>query len=217
MNRGFSLLETMIAVAVLGIAMAVAVPSLLPTVQRAQLEGSADKVAAFLAHARSEALASRRCVRVYIDGARTLRMEKLNTFDCDDAPTTAPPIAGTAIWLPITSLDLERSTLTLTMPTAPGDAMPGSVANELRFRSTGRLFAAGGTTISTVTPTNDDVVLRVTHSQIHPATQAFKNILVDQNGLICAIARGQSPVATGTDLRCPCSITAPASNACPAT
>lgn len=225
---GFSLLETMIAVAILGVAMAVAVPSLLPTVQKAQLDGSTEKIAAFIAHARAEALASRRCVRVFITAPRTLTMQKLNTFDCDDGPATAPLIGAGAVWNTLATLDLEKTTLTLTMPKVPGDltagVMPGGVANELRFRSTGRLWSAGDPTIAAVTAitaggefTDDDVMLRVTHANITPTAQGFKNVLIEQNGLICVIPRGQAPVSTGTDLRCPCDKNSAATTACPAT
>jgi Tfp pilus assembly protein FimT len=67
------LIEVMMVVAIIAIMAAVAVPNLLPEVHKAHVGGGAEVVAAAVARARSEAMVSKRCVRVWIDSTNTHR------------------------------------------------------------------------------------------------------------------------------------------------
>ena len=94
-KQGFSLIETLVVVAVLGVVSAIALPPMLPQVHRAQISGEAEAVAGFISRARVEALVRKRCVRVVITRAANpveLTAQVLNTFDCDHEPHTAARI-----------------------------------------------------------------------------------------------------------------------------
>src|SRR3990172_9997317 len=65
--RAFTLLEMMVVVAILGVFFALAVPVLTPEVHKAQLDGASDVVASFVARARSQAMESKRCTRVFLN------------------------------------------------------------------------------------------------------------------------------------------------------
>lgn len=68
--RGFSLIELMVAVAVLAIGLMVAIPSFNETRQRSALRGASDQVVSFWANARFEALKRNQRIKVglYRDG-----------------------------------------------------------------------------------------------------------------------------------------------------
>lgn len=68
--RGFSLIELMVAVAVLAIGLMVAIPSFNETRQRSAVRGASDQVVSFWANARFEALKRNQPIRVglYRDG-----------------------------------------------------------------------------------------------------------------------------------------------------
>lgn len=68
--RGFSLIELMVAVAVLAILLAAAIPSFDDFRQRAALRGAADQVVSFIGDARFEALRRNSMVKVgFVSGA----------------------------------------------------------------------------------------------------------------------------------------------------
>src|SRR5687767_3634267 len=73
-RRAFSLIETMIVSSIIMVLAAIAVPQLLPEVQKAHLDGAAEATAAFLARARNEAMLSKRCVRVWVDSTNPRRI-----------------------------------------------------------------------------------------------------------------------------------------------
>ena len=213
---GFSLIEVMIAVAILGVIATLAVPQLLPEVFKAQREGAAESAANLLFRARSEAMSSRRCVRVFIETPTKLTVERLNSFDCDKAPATSPKIAGTAVWIPVDSLTSESPNITFSVAAADGGrvgaqtvtgATPGGSGgggafdrNEIRFRPNGRLFSNNVTGTTPVPVLNDDdAVLVVKHNSL----TAARKVLVDGNGLICTFAPGVTPPGTAPDFFCP--------------
>lgn len=68
--RGFSLIELMVAIAVLAIGLMVAIPSFNETRQRNALRGASDQIVSFWANARFEALKRNQPIRVglYRDG-----------------------------------------------------------------------------------------------------------------------------------------------------
>ena len=219
MGRGFTLLEALVTVAIIGIISAIALPNMLPEVQRATVEGATENVASFLARIRSEAMTAKRCVRVWVpSGAlHEIVAERLNTFDCDTTPTTLPGgtgIDGTAtVWEEFTRLRLDSNRLTVTFTQAPDSSRvanlaPGSAigtptgftGDEIRFRPNGRVFSDDAATVLT----NDDAILAVAHLSL-PGAANIKRVLVDGNGLICTMPRGVSPPVDGAapNFKCP--------------
>lgn len=217
----------MVVVAIIGVIAAIAIPFLLPEVDKARAFGSADAVAAFIARARSEAMLSKRCVRVWVLAPRTLVAERLNTWDCDDDPISLgamavrridgsnPPTAANA-WLRMNVLSLEEPSLSISFEQAPNETRasslgPGSLVNipagfdgnEVRFRPNGRVFsndamaAPPGGPLSNLE--NDDAVIAIAHTRL-PAPQ---RILVNGNGLICVIPRGDPPPGSTPNFDCP--------------
>jgi prepilin-type N-terminal cleavage/methylation domain-containing protein len=230
--RGFSLIEAMVVVALLGIIAAIAVPNFLPELRKANVENSAESVAAFIGRARLEAMTSKRCVRVWIDSTNPRRMvaERLNTFDCDQTANVFPPgmsngLDGSGLfWVPLVGGDLrlENPGITINMTTSPAKP-PASTAScqtvklasvsgtpaghpctEIVFRPNGRVWHQN--TFIAVTGTNptadaNDAVLKIAHLQ---DAALFRLVLVNSNGLICALERGESLTADPNgDFRCP--------------
>lgn len=199
--RAFSLIEVAIVVAILGIAASLAIPNLLPLVHRTQLEGATDGVANFVARARAEAMLSKRCVDVRVVGTVSLVAERLNSFDCEATIPGTPFIDNSAsAFLVFDRYKPESPNVTLSFPTLP--AAPGS--GRLRIRPSGRVFSTDVLAGPPVLPNlgNDDAVLLLTHTKIAGA-RGTTRILVEQNGLICTIARGQPPPGTSPNFTCP--------------
>jgi prepilin-type N-terminal cleavage/methylation domain-containing protein len=218
MVRGFTLLEALVTVAIVGIVAALAVPNLLPEVQKATLDGGGENVAAFLSRARAEAMTGKRCVRVWLPSSSRSEAvaERLNSFDCDATPATLPGGAGidgtTKVWIEFARLRLDSTALALGFRQAPSSSTaaalaPGSAVgspvgftgDELRFRPNGRVFSNDATT----TLTDDDAVLVLRHPQL--GATGFKVVLVEGNGLICVLPRGVEPTVDGAapNFRCP--------------
>lgn len=212
--RAFSLIEVMIVVAIIAVLSAIALPNLLPEVNKAHVNGSADVVAAVLARARGEAMLSKRCVRVWIDSTNTHRIvtERLNTFDCDVAPATFPAgfggvgLDGVAqVWSPLASSVLDAPSVVLSMLASPSDTTAcstasGSVAGtpagfscaHIIFRPNGRIWTQDA-------DADDDAVINVAH----PGVTLSKNILINSNGLICTYRLGEAPIGGPGDFTCP--------------
>lgn len=98
--RGFSLLEVMIVVVILGVLAAIALPDLTPAIHNARLRASMDEVASFLERARRDARASGRCTRVRAASPQQLVLEERTHGDCftgdlNDAAWTQIAVANT--------------------------------------------------------------------------------------------------------------------------
>ncbi len=221
--RGFSLIEAMTAVTMLAILAALAVPNLSPEVKKAQLEGATESIAAFVTAARTDAITSRRCVRVRLSTTQRphrLIAEALNAWDCDGAtgldndtqtPENAPRIVGTGsgqtnLWLQLRDLPLPAAAMDVSFGAPDGtglaidNAAGGGGVRELRWRPTGRLYSRDRIV------SNDDVAIRVDHKGL-TNTDSSKFVVVESQGLVCALPRGALPTRVSTaspnNLVCP--------------
>ena len=198
-TRGFSLIEMMLVVAILAIMAAIAVPSMSPQVDAAKLEGTAEGIASLLWRAQAEAMSSKRCVRVRLSGADVIA-ERENSFDCDTAAAASALIDNTSpLWIQIADFKLDGSLMTAAFSPVPGEssaaALGGSEPDQIRFRPSGRLFS------SDTNVTNDDGVILITHARMTRGNTV--KVLVESQGLICVLKRGQDPNTSGTKLSCP--------------
>jgi prepilin-type N-terminal cleavage/methylation domain-containing protein len=112
MRRAFTLVEVMVSVAIMGVIAALATPSVLPIIHRAELGNAAHTLTGFVREARLEAMSLRSCVQVVpLDQSNAARpqavlLRALNTRDCDGAQggfqtqtiASAPKISGTEQW-----------------------------------------------------------------------------------------------------------------------
>ena len=199
-----TLVETMVVIAMLGVIAALAVPNLSEVMQRVRIDGATEQLAGFLDVARSEALASKRCTRITIPNGTAIRLEKLNSFDCDQRPDTArridgAPIAASTTWVVVKEERLEGSAAIAgfeVVPTGRRGAPPGNAGAgpEVRFRPSGRVWGQDKDL------SNDDAVLFVRH-KTKPAI--IKRILVEGNGVLCVLPLGAAAPGGPIDFRCP--------------
>ncbi len=205
MKRGFTLVEAMLAVTILGIAAALAVPVMRPMVHRIQLQGAAEEVAAVAAEARNRAMMDRRCYKVELNGG-FLVTEKLNAFDCGDSANGGETIANAPRidttqpkWIRINTYRPPASTISVSFFAAP--------IGMARYRPTGRLWAdsdraAPGSAFDYNRLQDDDVVIQVQHSNIAGPSGTIY-ILLESHGPICVISRGDAPPNAGAGYACP--------------
>lgn len=221
--RGYTLLEMMVAIALVGILAAIGAPSLLPEARRAQIDAAAEQVASFVGRARTEAMLSKRCVRVRLTTLvatgqyNALVAERLNTFDCGDsfdaAETvgTAPLVdtTTTARWITIATMKFDRTKVRVAWDTTYGGAPdeldppaakldPSGSDHELRYRPNGRMWgelwpAWSGANAAALTTAQFNDDGVMVVS--HSDDTAVKRIVFDGNGLICVLERGAAPTA----------------------
>ncbi len=191
-RRGFSLLEMMVVVAILGIIAALAVPNLLPAVRIEALRAAGHALGGFATQARLAAMVERRCVRLRIASATNPAIvvaERLNSFDCENP--SAPLIVDTQpLWIEFARQIQDVPALTIEF--APDSAeTPG----EVRFRPSGRVFSADETL------NDDDVVLVIAHPSLDAPNDV--RVLIDAAGPICTLKLGERPPGFANTLACP--------------
>lgn len=120
-DRGFTLLELMIVVAIIGILASVALPNMSQYMDNRRVVGAAEEIMQFLTSARSEAIARSKQVEVRIvaDGTSTwaVGMEQepaVGDPDCD--PTVAVPTAADACVLSVSGADILRRIISTDHP-----------------------------------------------------------------------------------------------------
>jgi prepilin-type N-terminal cleavage/methylation domain-containing protein len=176
-TAAFSLLETMVVVAILSVVAAIALPDLLPVVKTHRLAGALHGTAGFVARARQEAMSRRRCVRVRLADSHTLVMELLNSYDCDAPDNTVRIDPAASLYVELATLRHEGLGVAFSrVPTA----QPANEPAQLRFRPSGRLWAIDGTGLTA--PAADSGVLVVTTSG-----QPARGVIVESQGLICTV------------------------------
>jgi type II secretory pathway pseudopilin PulG len=199
-----TLLETMVVIALLGVLVAIASPDLVRQLHKARVNAAAEQLAGLVDAARSEAMASKRCARVYVAGAGTrIVIERLNSFDCDQSPETAFRIDGRPV-APNTTWTLVKEELvdgwenvlasievvpTELIGTPPG---AGAVVAEVRFRPNGRVWGQNSNL------DDDDAILAIRHRRL----AEVKRVLVEGNGLLCVLRRNEEAPG-GPDYTCP--------------
>lgn len=228
--RGFSLIEMMAVVSILGVIAVLAVPQFAPVTRRQRVESSVDVVAEFVARARLLAVTSGRCVRVRIATPQPVRLvaEKLNIYDCMDSgadPVSTPRADGTAplvsnLWLPAFELTLEERSIEVTFnddgtPRQPiragGATLPALNAGWgpdtiLVYRPTGRLWSDHDPVTNQDPSTagngiyDDDGVLLV-RSRNAPTEKAY--VIAASHGPICTVRLGKALIGAAGAYQCP--------------
>lgn len=191
MRRAFSLLEVMVTISILMVIAAIAVPSLLPQVQLAQLSTSVDAVASFAAAARDEAMLARRCTRIRMVAVDVLVVEIANSLSCEET-TDGAVVAARRIdptrpaWQEIRRLKLESPRLDATFVVTPA---PLSTLPQLRFRPTGRVWT------NDLRVQDDNVAIAL----LHPVLKQTRHVVVLNNGFICTPPPGTITNATAPE------------------
>jgi prepilin-type N-terminal cleavage/methylation domain-containing protein len=187
-TRAFSLIETMVVVAIVGVVAAIALPSLLPMREHVVLGGSTDLAATAFARARAEAMAQKRCARIRVAGASAL-VEVLNRFDCDVDPSSAPAASPGPLWIEAARFRFDSDVSIDVLRAPEGSPGPGGDPGELRFRPNGRVFGQDDDL------TNDSALYEVS------SPVGFHRLLVQGNGAMCVLK--SPPLDTPAGPECP--------------
>jgi type IV fimbrial biogenesis protein FimT len=174
--RGLTLIEMTIALAILGVVVAMGAPSYLSAARQARLVAASDEVAAFTDLARRRAHQSGRCVRVRVTAGNALFMEARNTPDCVNL--------GIDGWTNLQTFIAENGVVLGTSFTAG--------TTEIVFRPNGRLRGDGDA------ETNDDAA-RITLTA--PGHDRSRSVTVTAIGRVCSqgYAGAMVPVVAAGD------------------
>lgn len=193
--RGVTLLELLIVVAILGIAAALSVPNLMPTVQRHRLYATTLSVSGFVDGVRRRAVAEGRCTRIREVGS-TLVAERRASSDC--VHLDRDTALGTSGWTRMGTLTEEGlSRFTIESLTQPAGVTAAD--HHIVFRPNGRLYGNGDITV-----TDDGARIKVANVN----TEDQRAVVIQPVGRICAVFYGTSaaqlPAVTATNaLVCP--------------
>jgi prepilin-type N-terminal cleavage/methylation domain-containing protein len=177
LRRGFSLVELMLVISLVGIIVALVAPELTKVGARSKLTLSAEHVAAFLEDVRRRAYNEGRCVRARVEaGTGNLVVERLKHGDCVTYIATD--------WTELTTMRIRQETgvsYTDAALTAP------SADERIVFRPSGRLRGDNDKDVS-------DEEARITISLKGTTDQAW--VTVTATGRICSGGPGVPPSFT---------------------
>jgi prepilin-type N-terminal cleavage/methylation domain-containing protein len=219
MRRGFTLVEVMVSVAIMGIIAALATPSVLPIIHRSELGNAAHALAGFVREGRLQAMSLRSCVQLVplaqtdIKRPQTVLLRGLNTRDCDGAQggfqtqtiASAPKVSGTNQWNELDKLIFDTHRVRITM----GPVMwPTSLTDAEECSTELALSAALGTVPSPCrdlrfrptgrvwqpehpppTRTDEQMTIRLTHTQ----SLETMDFTIGSNGFMTRLPRKGTP------------------------
>lgn len=168
---GFTLLEVVVVIAILGVMAALAVPNLIPVVERSKARGAAENLASFVDDARRRAMTSGRCHRVVVSGD-TATVQQRSTPDCVNIALDT--------WIDAGSTRIEGFTLAV-------ERVPLTVAlaDAVIFRPNSRLRGDGNLRVD-----NDGARIK---AQMSSGVTGFIDIM--STGRMCATVAMTPPVA----------------------
>ncbi len=180
--RGFTLLEMMVVVGLLGLLAAIAVPDLTPAIHNARLRAAGDDVVSILERARRSARAEGRCYRVRVDGG-ALVMDRRTHADC----FTTSLLSGD--WEQVATSGVPINGVSYDIETLPIDAP--IEARQIIFRPNGRLRGDGDLDVE-----DDGARVYITSERMGPVGM---DIAITSFGRLCArrVPERPAPLTTG--------------------
>ncbi|MEW5852214.1 MAG: prepilin-type N-terminal cleavage/methylation domain-containing protein [Myxococcota bacterium] len=199
-SRGFTLLELTIVMALVGIVVAFAVPSLSGGGKRSVLLSTAEEIGARIAGARELAIARNRCVLVHVHTTQKrnlevaiLKTDDTSTVDCEKAAAQGAQSIGIN-WDGAQTLLSEVKELDLELPVAKHMEMSVTVSNSqpvLVFRPNGWVRGNNYGTSTSTSISDDDWTLTLTDKTLTQGKNVF--VTVKPWGLVCVNQNGVCP------------------------
>ena len=129
-QKGFTLLELLVTIAIIGIVLAIGTPAVSVWLQRAQIQSETQKYLGTLSLARSTAISNNQAITISFTGPDADRRRFIDVFtDTDDNQT----FSGTDVF--ITQLEVEPTSLDISIESPIGTAVTA-----ISFDANGRLI-----------------------------------------------------------------------------